>query len=486
MAENLRPGTAAVGSQHSTTRKAASVGAVLTFLAAVSLSCTKSEELVVHGLAPSALAEAASQVDSGRFEIEVQSDAMGAATVEGSWDGDNYEDATEFEYIGSMFDDEDSQGIAVDGETLRSETIRVDRQTYVKGDSFLPQATDGDRWTRMPDDMPIEDTYSPGQVFDDALDVMRDLVVESPAEEVELDGRTLLRQEVTLEGEQAAAALESMDMSTTSYDESLRGKAVSDYVDEHTRLSIVADLDQAGALVQATLQSTSDLDEFPDCEPMQWNQGEWTLVLGSLNEPQQIEPPPAELVDEYELPDLEEMMSELPEDIAGELPDEFADGSPEDFDWNPTLQTAAGERDRYLVIDELIEWAEERDIAWTEIPPPDDETLVLWWNVFWAQELETRGPAILTPDGPYSRGDVVDAVVFYADFLEVDPATIESIPDVELAALARQLIEEGLYLNPGRFDPDFTAEDGYGFDELDDLDPEYDSFEDEIYEGCPS
>ncbi|MEZ5240025.1 MAG: hypothetical protein R2716_14095, partial [Microthrixaceae bacterium] len=339
------------------------------------------------------------------------------------------------------------------------------------------------------------------------LDGLSEVVLDEPGQPIERDGAALTRHEVTLRGAEAVEAAQALLLGSSTLDASTDAEdslgepdpffeqleAIDRYIEEHTTLDVVADLDEGGSMVRAEMELSVDLEEFPDCEPLLFTDSDVRIVLEDLGEPQVIEAPPSELVDESSAPGIEGMFGpdafgEAPEG-RGEWPsdgevDAAPESLPEDFQKNPVLQTAAGPRDRYRVLNELVEWAEERDIAWEEVPPLESQQLVELYDAFFEQELQTRGPALETSDGLHSHQDVVDAVQAHAGLLGMEPASVAQLDDEALVEQFEVLLTEGVVPEPGFFGSVAT-----GGDPLPDGDALMESYVDSMesfYEGCPT
>lgn len=472
------------------------VGAVVGAVAlVVSVSCTGAgddEQVLV--VAPSAVADAAEQVTSGRIEQSVgfygatmrytgrfSGDDMAASYVQ-EGEPDLPEEWAEDEVAGKV-----GAGLAVPREFL-----------LVDGVEYTSNPERPGRWLRIADisEEPATDADWERDPIGWLLDILAKQTVRRPGRAIGVGGVALTRYEFTLAGEEAIRLLEpdfdreeelsmGADAGTDDPEEAERRWAlIVDYRIEHTRTDIVVDLDATGALHSVELTYRADLDQYPDCSFLGFGAfGNLHLELTHLGEPQDIQAPPAELVDEEPLSVLEDgVVSEAELDDVVEDTDPSGqdvpidEGDPAEAPPGVTemsvLQTAAGPREYWEVIDSLRQWADERGIDWTQMELPADDQLVALYDQFFAEELQARGPALATDDGLWSRGDVVDALGVLGEEIDVDPAAVASMTDEELVSAFNRLIAEGFapLIDAG---PD-AVEDVEGWSSSDDL-----------YAGCP-
>lgn len=456
---------------------------------------------------PSVLADTAADIRSGRMEV-----TWGPATSVMQFDGEDMRITTEFP---------DGAGATIDGtsdgeedENVESwvesstEMLTVDGVTYMESDG---------RWMTMPtfdldaesgvaadsgvaaETVPTEETAGFGDFVSALSTILSRSTVDQPGERVERQGRALVRYRTEMTAKDADELIAEMvggaqDADANSED---RYERVMAYLYERMTLEVVGEVDDRGELVRLEVHQRADLADYPDCEVYSEDDlggvtGS-TMVLTEINEPQDIQAPPAELIDEFEVPsplDLGIVDGEVPPEIQAEL-DAAAIGGPQ-LDVEPdaaaeSLQTATGPRTRSEILDYLRRWAEATGIDWRTIPLPDDAGMVALFDARYAEDLASRGPELTTPLGPYPRGYLVEVVQ------ELDPALdAPSLDDAALVAAYVGLRGVGDVPSTSDWADDLTTETTVV--SSDDPEAEYDSgseydsgfeSEAEYLEGCP-
>lgn len=455
------------------------MAAAIAAMATLGAACTSdgSDEVVA---APSVLADAVEGVDSGRMEsFGEDGTSLSVVEFEGANSRMTFSDAMRAEAVGEAGEEPGFDPLM----SFPEEFLTVDGVTYQR-------SVGSDRWTSYEELPGFESSRGPeSEQFSDFLAAATEVVVERPGERVERDGTTVTRYVAELRGTEAdllfngssdqtdASAGEPDSYTDEAFADEMdelyqRGERVEEYFSARTTYRFIGDIDDRGRLVRLEMAVEVDSSEYPDCE-MYPAEATGRVVLTELGDPQGIVAPPADLVD-----------AEPALDIDPTFEDDLA--VPED---EPMLATATGPRPTWAVLEYLRSWAERQGIDWQSVPLPDDAQMVVLFDQFYAQDLAERGPAVSTVWGPYPRGYLVEVVLINADWLGLDPATVASLPDDELALrfeesggigtpMEDDALADGGAGAGGAVDEFVPAEDE-GVD--DELRAEYD----EMYAGCP-
>ncbi len=454
---------------------------------------------------PSVLADTAADIRSGRMEVSigplrqvVEFDGEdGRATMEIS-------DEAAAALAGQSDSPEDRESVTSFTEPSM-ESLQVDGVRYVSR---------GGRWVKMPDpahdsgpaaeDSEVVESFEtvPPDEQPASADTLAALVgalaktsVDEPGEPAERDGQAVVRYRTELTAGEATDLITEIGgdtwvASATSED---RYERVRAYEQEHTTVELVGEVGERGDLVRLEVHQRADTSSYPDCRPYSaelfGSFANISAVLTEINEPQDIQAPPAELIDEFEVPSLGDLGipgGEVPPEIQAEL--DAAIGGPQ-FDVEAdaaaeSLQTATGPRTRSEILDYLRRWAEGAGIDWRTIPLPDDAGMVALFDARYADDVTGRGPELVTTLGPYPRGYLVEVV------RELDPSVdAASLDDAALVAAYEGLRGVGdVPSTSDRADDMTTDSTVVSSDDVDD-DSEGSYFdgesEDEYLEGCP-
>ena len=313
---------------------------------------------------------------------------------------------------------------------------------------------------------------------------MSEAVASETGERVEVDGRVVTRSHATLTGIDAFDLFGPGDEESPGSlgsDPDDRQRRIEAFVIAHTTARVTADIDDDGRLRRVEVVMSQDRGEYEECEALFDFLDGFRVVLDHLGEPQHIEAPPADLVDEND-----DLMSTLPgegvDPDSGDLsePEYPSEGEAPD---EPTYDTVAGPRTFDRILTDLRVWAEERAIDWTKVPIPDPDDSVALFNQWFDEELATRGPALDTSDGRWSRGDVIDALRNWGDLSDGDP---DGDVEFDVDALSDDQLAEKFELLMDQLPPDVLSSRSPGDLGPADFEGDDEAWEADLYEGCPA
>ena len=437
-------------------------------VAASGAACTgDSEDTVVA--APSALADTAEDLRSGRIELGGPSGTMIVR-----FDGDDV--ATEME---------------PDGETGVPEAMGTWRSVHVDGTTYMTFGDEG--FVAIPDEEE-EGEFSMADMgfgFRDlagAIDeLLRSSVVDQPGERTTVDGVEVTRYRATVTGRAAMEAfMEALGEDVGSTGGETRSERIDEYLTDHMTVELTGDVDDDGNLHRLTMTMDADVSEYPDCPAFSAETTEATFTITEVNDPQHIEAPPADQVrsmDEY----ADEMTGGFDplDGLDGPTVSVPDDGSQVDIQPDAaadTVETATGPRTKAEVLDYLRRWAEAAGIDWRRMALPDDAQMVAWFDQFYADDLTERGPELTTSLGSYPRGYLVEVVEELDVSIDAgtldDAALVAAYEDVRGAGVLPSTSDWGAGGAPA--DGDTVTSDG-----AEEWDEEYEMYEDDIYAGCP-
>ncbi len=189
------------------------------------------------------------------------------------------------------------------------------------GEDYLEST---DRWDLMGEPPSFgSDGFSFGDKLQVLVDVLTTAAFEGEGQVSDLGGVKHVRHTATVEGEEAVELLSralGIEMDEVNAEGSpffacAAGTAPGDaYLAEHTMVEVTIDSTVAGELVQVDVSVWVDSSEYPDCGLSGLGQPKFRMIADELGEPQDIQAPPADLVDPWVDPvfgtDLPEFPSE--------------------------------------------------------------------------------------------------------------------------------------------------------------------------------
>ncbi len=445
-------------------RRAAAL-AVGLLVAASGAACTgDSEDTVVA--APSALADTAEDLRSGRIEM---GGPTGSMIVR--FDGDDV--ATEMEPAEEMG---------------APEGLGTWRSVHVDGTTYMTMGDEG--FVAIPDDGEDDESFMVGMGFGfrdlaGAMDgLLRSSVVDQPGERTTVDGVEVTRYRATVTGRAAMEAfMEALGEDVGSTDGESRSDRIDEYLTDHMTVDLTGDVDDDGNLHRLTMAMDADVSEYPECAAFSPEAIEATFTVTEINEPQRIEAPPPDQVrsmEEYadEMTGGFDPLDGLDDDPSSSVPDDGPQVDIEPDAAADTVATATGPRTRAEVLDYLRRWAEAAGIDWRRMALPDDAQMVAWFDQFFADDLTKRGPELTTSLGSYPRGYLVEVVEELDVSIDAD-----TLDDAALVAAYEEVRGAGVQPSTSDWGDVDVPSDGDTVTS-DDVDV-WSEIDDEMYEGCP-
>lgn len=281
-------------------------------------ACSGGNRTNVEAVAPGVLASAVDGVSSGRIHLTVDSAGI-HSTSELRFEGQDSSLSSIVERVGN--DTAESHGprkaavrsITVDGTSYSDASLLLnlphDRETSGGGGPSGPIGAD---WISQPAIDPPEGMSEP--MLTDPLGsmvaVLRNLVIDRPGEPVEINGMAAIRNRIELSGGEASKLVADLglysggdsltDLAQRYPNTAERFEAVQDHIDANSEATVVVELDGSGQLMQAEVTARVDVDDYPDCALFGIDTAQVQMVLDGINQPQDIEAPPAEDVITWE------------------------------------------------------------------------------------------------------------------------------------------------------------------------------------------
>lgn len=386
-------------------RVGAALGSVA-LLASMSCSGGGGDEQV-RVVAPSAVADAAEDVTSGRFEQTVESDGW-MMQLSGRFSGDDM--------ALTLSSGDVPPSAAGTSSSDRFETIVVD------GNSYTTSSTDPGRWTMVPQAAVPTNGSQPWQQnpMRWILDVLAETVVDRPGVAADADGVPVTRHELTLTGDKALNLLvpggaENPMLDAAQFDDAAtaeRFRRILEYRADHTVIDVVVDLDENGELRDADLTYRPDPGDYPDCYFLHMAvTGDVHMRIYDLGEPQDIQAPPADSVDG-------------PPEGLSESQISSGEGASDDSEQSEMLQTSAGPRSRLDVRGAIATFSDRIGLELGEVVELSDAELVDAFDRLLASDPSIED--LLTTDGTESGGVMTDLELHDGSF---EGAQLDGCPE---------------------------------------------------------
>lgn len=153
--------------------------------------------------------------------------------------------------------------------------------------------------------------------------VLEQATVSEPGTPTTVDGVPVTRYRTTLPATKATDLVGGGGGLTSSLPDDTRTSRIAEFLVQHSTVTLVGDIEADGSLRRLEVTSSTDTSAYPDCALFKEVPVTTSIVLSGIDQPQGIEPPPADHVKDLTALDPTELLGEM----AGALGSP-ADGSP--------------------------------------------------------------------------------------------------------------------------------------------------------------